>query len=86
MQTKTIDGHKVAAAREERRLTQGQLAGLLTAVLGRRNQKVHQTTISKWENNHLPPGYDAWQALAEVLRVDPDSLLVDQPAQVGDAA
>lgn len=74
MRTKTIAGHKVLEHREGKALTQKELAALLTEHLGR---SVDHTTISKIENGHDQPGSKFWEALAAVLEVDKNELLVD---------
>lgn len=73
MLTKTVDGRKLAMYREDRGLTQAELAARLGDLLGRR---VYTTTISKWENGQALSA-KAWKAIAAVLEVDRNDLLTE---------
>ncbi len=77
MRTKTISGPKVLELREDKALTQRELAARLSEELG---WNVHHTTISKIENGHDQCGAKFWEALARVLEVDKNKLLVVEDA------
>jgi transcriptional regulator with XRE-family HTH domain len=77
MRTKTINGRKVLERREDKALTQRELAAQMSTVLGR---NVDHTTISKIENGHDQCGAKFWEALAQVLQVDKNDLLEDEEA------
>lgn len=68
-----VDGAALREIREECELTTTELAALLSEELGRR---VHQSTVSKYENGVRQPSAKAFGALCRVLEVDRDDLLV----------
>lgn len=77
MLTKTVDGRKIASFREDKGMSQTELAALLSEHLGRR---VHNTTVCRYENGTYRPSAKTWAAIADVLQVDKDQLLVADAA------
>ena len=73
MQSAKVNAARLREVREERELTTTQVAALVSADLGR---KVHQSTISKYENGTRQPKASTFGALCRVLRIERGELLV----------
>lgn len=73
MQSVRVDGQRLRLIREDRELTTTQLAGLLSAELGRR---VHQSTITKYEKGHRQPSARMFGAICRALRCNKDELII----------
>lgn len=68
------DGEKMKAARKMARKSQERVAEEMTERLGR-DEPVHFTTISRWENGHNQPELDALIAYAGAVGVGDFRLL-----------
>lgn len=68
-----LNHHRLRALREDRELTTEQVASLVSAELGR---KVHQSTISRYENGARQPSARTFGALCRVLRVEKSELQI----------
>lgn len=68
-----LNRQRLRALREDRELTTEQFATLVSAELGR---KVHQSTISKYENGTRQPSARTFGALCRVLRVAKDEMRI----------
>lgn len=73
MQSVKVDGDRLRAIREDRELSQIQLAALVSVELGRR---VSQSTITKYEMGHRQPRPQMFGALCRALRCPKSELLV----------
>jgi transcriptional regulator with XRE-family HTH domain len=68
-----LNRYRLRALREDRELSTAQVASLVSAELGR---KVHQSTISKYENGARQPSARTFGALCRVLRVEKSELQI----------
>lgn len=69
----TSFGDNLKKLRTERKLSQGELAGLV---------KMHPTHISRYERNQTNPTVDVVRKIAQVLRVSADQLIYGETNQM----